>query len=580
MGEDEDRVEYIYDDMVAGFPVSWAMLSEDARTVLAVASRFTNPRVSTRLIARTLTLLGRSAPVVDGALRAARRLAIPDGYHLYLEPRITARVRAQGPLPGPVRRALLAGLRSVANDALRDGNAHAACAALRAYALDLSEAETADLDGPGWQAIGDAFVALGTPRAATAYFRRAALASALGDRTGSVDEPALASELEAIAVGHYDLAQFAEAMPWFQRAAAIRERRDAAGRIDGNALGFNLYHVGACLVRLRHADQAIPWLLDAAAAAGTGDVRGRVDRHRVGKSLHQLALCYAVGHRHAEALGWLARAVAAIEQGDAEGVVHFSDLGSSLCEVGRCHMALGQPAVALRWLQRAVAAAERGRLALEEVLLPAMCELAFCHVSLGRSAQALPWLERVAAVRDQIQFASDPGYLFDRIGACYRDLGRHSDALLWWEHAVGSRIWYDARGCVDRRSLAASLRQLALCYEHAHYPAWALQWFECTAAVLIAADASLDGSSVAACLREIGLWDPHVLHSREAVQWLERAVDASQTAAEVSGETAVALAITLEHVARCHGNERRRAEAARWSKRAAAVRSRVHPAIR
>jgi tetratricopeptide (TPR) repeat protein len=476
----------------SSFASAFALLSDDARLALQVASAFVTPRVSTALVGSVLDHSGWSEPRITAALDCLRDRKLVGGDRDAIEiHRLVAQfVTARAPLGRPERRWLFSRLVVAARALARDPTDLDHRAVVMAHSLALPDWDDVVHDGRDAHALGKVLGRLG---------------------------------------------RFADAVPWFERALALKQQRAGDQRRDSETIGASLHQLGYCLSHLGRFEDALTWFERAVAIKQRGDP---VDAASLGTSLHQVGHCHAQLGRFQDALVWFERAAAAAETADRDGRIDAALLGASLHRIGLHHQNLGRYGDALSWFERAIEAHQRGdRQARVDLarLADSLLHLGECHVQLGRFAEALPCLERGvgAAQHGDAHGRLDHNSLGDHLlwlGLCCRGLGRHGDALIWCERSVTAKQQGDEHGRVDHASVGKSMGQLGMCYMNLQRFAEALPWLERAATakqrgnIHGRVDASSVGRSlyrVASCLVRCG-------RDAEALTWFERASAAAQ----------------------------------------------------
>ena len=427
----------------SSFQSAWTLLSPQEQLVLQVASTFMAARFSSSLVIDTLQRIGWSRREADSAIDEVliRQLLGRDGENFKVHQLVAHFVRAEAPLPDPVRQSLFQGLLSTAREFSENAGDLDRRASMQAYSLRVEDWAALVSDDSESHMVGNAIAHLGRYAEALPWFERAVAAAEKGDAHGQVDATSLGTSLHQVGYCYSSRNRFAEALPWFKRAVAAAKKGDVHGRVDSASLGRSLHQVGYCFSHQGQFAHALRWYKRAVAAAEKGDVHGHVDSESLGESLHQVGYCFSRQDQFAEALPWLERAVAVKTVGDVHGRVDSTSLGDSLHQVGHCYASQGKFAEALSWLERAVAAKKKGD--VHERL---------DSDSLGKSLHLT--------------------------GDCYASQGKFAEALPWLERAVAAKEKGDLHGCIDAESLGRSLYQLGDCYARQGQSAQALPWFE------------------------------------------------------------------------------------------------------
>jgi tetratricopeptide (TPR) repeat protein len=535
-------------ETASSFESAWALLSDDARRVLQLASAFDTRRVSARLVDPVLQCGGWSTTRIAAAIECVRdrKLAGGDRDTLEVHLLIARFVRARGPLDAPERRALFQGLLAAAR-ALAERPADLdPREAVLAYPLAVTDWSAVIGGGHEAHIIGTALAKLGRFADALPWYERAVADKERASADRRVDPDSVGASLHQLGYCHAHLGEFEHALPWFERAVASKQRGDGRGRVDSASLATSLYQVGHCHAQLGRFDQALPWFERAIAAAEASDERGRVDSMVLGISLHRIGMHHLNLGKPADALPWFERAVAAHQRGDRRGRVDPAQLGASLRHVGQCHAQLGRFADARAWLEGAVAAAQhadaQGRQDHESIG-DSMLWLGVCCGALGKHGEALAWCERSVIAKQKgdkhghVDHAS-LGKSLGQVGACHASLGQLAEALPWLERAAATKQHGNVHGRVDQASLGRSLYSVGDCLSRLGRLDAARPWFECAVAAAEQGDGHgrIDGRHLNRCLQALARCCEQLGQLDEACAWLDRASGLS-----THGDAALAL---------------------------------------
>lgn len=608
---------------MSSFESAWALLPEDARRALRLASAFEAPHVPWSLILGALQRLGWTMQAVEDAIDAARdrKLATGDSETIEIHRLVAQFVRAREALDVTTRRAMLSGLIECATHYGQRPNDPEQRARLLAHSL--AAEDWADLieDGRHWALIGNASAEAGRFRDALGWYRHAVawaegqgnasqLAATLhqnglchaglgdyvaaggchqravellehGDANGRIDHAALSDALACVGLTLSREHKFQDALPWHLRALTSVERGDADGRVNGTTLGCCLFNIGQCHANLGAAADAMRWYERAIAPVKAGDPIGRVNGSLLAAILLALgAGCESRGEFDA-ALAWLERAVAAAELGDSHGRADFERVGQVLHRLASCHERVGKFEQALVWFQRAAVAKEKGdrfgRVNSHGIGM-SLHRVGFCYASLGETERALGWFERALAAKEK----GDPygrvdpdlvGVSLYEIGACHRRLGRIDEARAYLERAVEAQTRGDVHGHVDPTTLGTSLHEIGCCHADLSQHDVALGWFTRAVSAKETGDhmGRVDSQSLGASLHEIGRCHQALGEHDVAPTWFERAIAAMDRGDTFGRVHRDRIGASCYQIGVCLERAGRHAEALTWFERAIAA---------
>jgi hypothetical protein len=158
------------------------------------------------------------------------------------------------------------------------------------------------------------------------------------------------------------------------------------------------------------------------------------------------------------------------------------------------------------------------------------------------------------------------------VGSCLSRSGQFTEALPWFERAIAEAEKGDVHGCIDHRSLGASLHWAGYCLSRSGQFAEALPWLERAIAEAEKGDVRgrIDHQSLGASLHQMGWCLSRSGRFAEARPWLERAIAAKEKGDSHGRIDHDSLGFSLHEMGSCLSDSGQFAEARPWFERAVA----------